>query len=118
MTHINDPVTEWEITITELALSDDHPGRRFFNEHRFKTIAALKEYFERPGSYPIAKSLSYNVPEPSPEKFNPRCVGRLSFHYEDRIMKPTWEFDNVRDFVKYLEMHPSLAECVNYVKKK
>lgn len=117
MAHINEPVTLWRITVTEL-VNHDRPseGRRLFNDHHFQTIAELKIYFqENPG---IARSLGYNIALPASEKYNPRVIGRLSFHYEDRVVKVTNEFDSVHDFIYFLEGHPPLAKCVEYVKKE
>jgi hypothetical protein len=117
MAHINEPVNLWRITVTEL-VNPDHAfeGRTIFNTHHFQTISELKAYFqEQPG---IARSLGYNISKPPAEKYNPRVTGRLSFYYEDRFVKVTNEFDSVHDFVYFLESHPALAKCVEYVKKK
>lgn len=117
MAHIYDSVSVWKIIITEL-VTPDRPseGKTVFNTFEFRTIAELKEYFLT--EYSVANSLGYKVPRPPADKYNPRVVGRLSFYYEDRFVKVTKEFDNVNAFVYFLEMHPPLAKCVEYVKKE
>ena len=116
MQHINEPVSAWQISITEMVRPDfSYEGRIIFNTHQFQTIQELAKYFRKPDSYPVAKSLNYNVPEPPAEKWNPRMIGRITFMYTDYMMSRLLEFDSVDDFVRFLEDHPPLAKVVEYV---
>jgi hypothetical protein len=118
--HINDTVTDWGITITELVTPEhEWEPKRILNIITVKTLADLRTYFMKPASYCVARSLQYNVPQPKdPTTYNNRLTGRLTFTYQDRIMKPVFEFNNVNDFILFLQQHDHalLAKCVGYDK--
>lgn len=115
MAHINEPVEEWNIIITELVHGNGDEPRKVFNTFTMKTVAELRAYFL--GKYSVAKSLGYHFPEPAKTTYNKNVIGRLEFEYRDRMVYVKWEFNGVADFVYCLENHPALAKVVEYVPK-
>jgi hypothetical protein len=112
---IHEPVDEWMITLTEItpANGPDSPDC-IFNTHNFKTIAELRTHLQR--NYSVAKFLQYDLPYPGPEKVA-NLIGRITFMYNDRYRRQTFEFDSARDFAAFLDYYPVLAAVVGYQPK-
>jgi hypothetical protein len=118
MYHISEPITKWDIVITEVALPEA-PGepQRIFGTAKFKTLAQLRDYLFIDSKYNIGKSLGYTLKEPDPKTYSKMLIGRLGFEYTDRFLTVHFEFKSVGDFVRYLEKQPLAASVVGYVKK-
>lgn len=119
MIHINEPVSDWLITVTELATADrPHQPKRLFNILKFKTVKELGLYLRKTEKYAIARSLGVKLKKPhDPASYHPGLIGRLSFKYTDRMVSPELEFDTVNDFAEWLQEHPPLAKAVEYDQK-
>jgi len=113
--HINEPLSNWSIIVTELEV-DEHPGRRrLFNSNQFQTLAELHKYFMSPNKYAIAVSLKYNMKrKPRQKTYHTPLTGRLGFVYTDRWITQQYEFDNMGQFVSFLAERPALANAVGY----
>jgi hypothetical protein len=114
MPYINETVSDWKITVTELVKPDPGEPVRVFQTVTIKTIAQLREYFLTDSKFSVARSLQYKATQPPPEKFNDRLFGRLSFTYTDRMSTKTFEFATAADFAKFIKDHPALAKCVEF----
>lgn len=111
---INEYLKDWNIIITEMIAADEHSPRKLMGTIKFKTVGQLSGFLS--GSWGVAKSIGYNLKR-KPRNVNEKRVGRLSFEYSDKFSGDTFEFDNVQEFVKFLENNPHFAKAVEYTPK-
>ncbi len=109
------PLRQCTIIITELLTGDERTPRQFHGFPRtFKTVAHLRGFLW--GSYPVAHSLGYKINR-RPPKVNWKNIGRLSIEIKDRFHAYHFEFDDVHQFVRFLQNNPAVAELVEYPPK-
>lgn len=113
MGHIYEPVKSWHIIYTIMRPEGDLVQEPV----KFKTVAELRNFFFEHKR--LGEAVGYVITKNRTPGFNDnRITGKLSFEYIDQTTSGRNDFDNVNQFVKFLEDHPQLARLVEYVKKK
>lgn len=107
---IQGAVTDCTIIYKYLDWIPGTSGKKQYYEDKFKTIAALKDYFTR---YPSAGALVGYGKAPAGSRWAFEAVLMLQWNGRQPV-----EFINVFAFVRFLEEHPPLAKAVEYVPKK